>query len=335
MNKKIIEMLPKVELHCHLDGSVPIDTLKKFASEMGIDSNEIDKVIAPAKSLDLKDYLESFNIILPLLQTTKNLTEATYQTIKNISADNVRYIELRFAPLLHTQQGLNVKEVFEAVILGVEAATQEFPIIVNLLVCAMRNHSEDNNLSLVDQVKDVNNKYIVGFDFAGNEEVDANKHISDVIQSVKEAKLHITLHSGECNCPHNVLDAVLLGAERIGHGVAIRNDKEIMQLCREKKILLELAPTSNIQTNAISSWGDYPLRLFMQNSIDCCINTDNRTVSNTSLSNEYYLLAEKCDLTYEEMMELNLNAIAHAFTTNKVKETIIREIETSFKNLIH
>ena len=330
MENTIITQLPKVELHCHLDGSVPLSTLLKFAAEAKYAPGEIEKAMAPEKCLNLQDYLDSFDTILPLLQTAKNLEEATYATISAIAADNVAYVEFRFAPPLHTRGGLTIHEVLDAVVRGLEAGVSDFPIKVNLLISAMRHHSEAANLMLVEQIKTYNHPFIVGFDFAGDEKPDANKEIGTVVAAAKNANLQLTLHSGECNCPHNVVDAIHLGATRIGHGVAIQNDKSVRDLCRERNVLLEVAPTSNVQTNAVASLADYPLRLFIDENVPCSVNTDNRTVSNTTLSREYQLMAEHCDLTYGEMKKLNMDAMAHSFATADVKECIREQLEKSY-----
>lgn len=330
MEKSIIEQLPKVELHCHLDGSVPLTTLRKFATEAGYRPSEIEKAIAPDKCIDLQDYLDSFDAILPLLQTAQNLEEATYATIEAVAQDNVKYIELRFAPRLHTRKGLTIHEVLDAVIRGLQAATGIFPVKANLLISAMRHHSNEDNLALIEQIKTYHHPYVVGFDFAGDEEEGANQHIKPVVDAAKQASLQITLHSGECNCPHNVVDAIHLGATRIGHGVAVRNDKKARNLCRERDILLEVAPTSNVQTNAIASLDDHPLRLFLDENVPCCINTDNRTVSNTTLSREYQLMAEHCALSYAEMKKLNVAAIRHSFANAEVKQTILQQLEKTY-----
>lgn len=330
MDIQIIEQLPKVELHCHLDGSVPLPTLRKLAIKEGYAPSEIEKAIAPEKCLNLQDYLDSFDAILPFLQSEENLEEATYATIAAIAADNVAYVELRFAPRLHTRKGLTIHQVIDAVIRGIQTATADFPVKVNLLISAMRHHSNADNLAMVEQIKEYNNPAIVGFDFAGDEKEDANKNIKSVVDAAKNAQLQITLHSGECNCPHNVVEAIALGATRIGHGVAIRHDKTIRDLCREQDVLLEVAPTSNVQTNAIATLDEHPLRMFIDEKVPCCVNTDNRTVSNTTLSREYGLMAKYSHLTYSEMKKLNLDAIRHSFATKAVKESVRQKIEKSY-----
>ncbi|MDR1567834.1 MAG: adenosine deaminase [Streptococcaceae bacterium] len=331
MNEKVIQALPKVELHCHLDGSVPFKTLKELAKKQGIAETELAKVFAPRKTANLKQYLESFDVALKLLQTQENLTIATEALIKAVNLENVRYIEIRFAPLLHQAEGLTIPQVIEAVALGVRMAQKKCQVSVNLLLCAMRHHTQTDNLKLLSEIKTINCPLITGFDFAGDEAEVNNQVIASVITQAIKNQLQLTLHSGECGCAQNVVEAIKLGAKRIGHGVAIKDNPNALALCVDSQTLLELCPTSNIQTNAIKDWAEYPLRKFLAAGVKCSINTDNRTVSNTNLTQEYLALFAHCQLTLKEMADLNINAINAAFTTSTVKAKLLEEIRQAYQ----
>lgn len=326
MDTAIIHQFPKVDLHCHLDGSVSLATLEKFAEKEGQDPSQVIQAVAPEKCEDLAEYLKSFDFILSLLQTKENLTEAAYDVVRQAAEDGVCYIEIRFAPLLHQQKGLTVPEIISSVCEGIEKGMTTYQVESNVLICGMRHHSQKDNQQLFQEVSQLNQARIVGFDFAGDEKQVSNQEIAESIQFANQTGYQLTIHSGECGCYHNVLEGIRLGATRIGHGVAIRQDKAAMAFCRETKTLLEMCPTSNLQTNAISSWEEYPLRLFMEEGILCCINTDNRTVSNTNLTQEYQLLATHCQLTYEEMKQLNINGINGSFAVDSVKEKVLDKI---------
>lgn len=333
-SEELINKLPKVELHCHLDGSVPFQTLEYLATQDNYDLELLSEIRVKGKCTDLNDYLKSFEIILPLLQSYKNLVLATYNTIKNISEENIVYLELRFAPLLHTKKGMNVQEVVAAVVEGVNRAVSQFDIYVNLLICIMRHDSIESGQDLINSISEIDNDVIVGFDFAGNEMPNANEGIGELTDEILKKNFKLTLHSGECNCPNNVYQAIQLGAKRIGHGVAIRNDKNIMAYCEENKVLLELAPTSNYQTNAVETLESYPLRLFLENNIICNINTDNRTVSDITLTKEYLLMMKHCELSLEEMREMNLNAIKYSFSSHEIKKEIEEKIQSDFEKYL-
>lgn len=330
MQKKIVHQLPKVELHCHLDGSVPMETLKKLAEKQSFDKALLDQVIAPEKCHDLVDYLKGFDIIHQLMQTYEQLEESAYATVEAAAKENVRYIELRFAPLLHTKADLTVPEIIAAVSEGIHRAMGEYPIIVNLLICGMRQHSNESNLSMLSEAIQTKEDLMVGFDMAGPEPDLANNHIEPLTAFAQENGLQITLHSGECGCAYNVVQAIHLGAKRIGHGIAIQKNEAAQTLCLEEGTVIEMCPTSNIQTDAVKDWENYPLLGFLEKGIKCCINTDNRTVSNTTLTREYMLLTEHFGINYKTMKKLNLNGLAGAFTTLEVKRQLSKTIEQAY-----
>jgi len=330
LQKKIVQQLPKVELHCHLDGSVPMETLKKLAEKQQFNMALLDQVIAPAKCTDLVDYLKGFDIIHKLMQTYEQLEESAYATAKAAALENVRYMELRFAPLLHIEADLTVPEVIAAVSEGIRRAMKQYDIIVNLLICGMRQHSNEDNLMMLSEVMKTKEDLMVGFDMAGPEPDFANDHIEPLTTYAQEKGLQITLHAGECGCAHNVVQAIRLGAKRIGHGIAIQKDEAAQEFCLEKGTVIEMCPTSNIQTNAVKDWKDYPLLDFLEKGITCCINTDNRTVSNTTLTREYMLLTEHFGISYATMKSLNLSGLSGAFTTVEVKAKLSSVIEKAY-----
>lgn len=161
-----------------------------------------------------------------------------------------------------------------------------------------------------------------------------NTRIAPVVRQAKENGMQVTLHSGECGCPHEVVEAIKLGATRIGHGVAIKDDIDALEMCLSNNILLEMCPTSNIQTQAIRSFEEYPIRYFMKKGVLCSINTDNRTVSNTTLTKEYMVLHNYFNLNYREMKQLNINAISHSFASPTTKKDVYQRIVTEFAPVI-
>ncbi|MFL2119136.1 adenosine deaminase [Marinilactibacillus psychrotolerans] len=327
MNREWIHALPKVELHCHLDGSIPMQTLKELAEEAGLPENWMNHAVAPAVCADLKDYLSTFDAVLPVLQSEDNLTKAAYAVAKAAHQENVVYLEMRFGPLLHQREGLTTRQVIEAVCKGVEQAMAEFPIIVTLLACALRHHSEERNTQLFEEIHNLQIELVSGIDVAGDEGNFPNECVESAVRTGVASGMQLTMHSGETGSYENVLTAIALGATRIGHGVAIKKNPKSMAVVKEKNILLELCPTSNLQTGAITEWKDYPLRPFMDYGIPVSINTDNRTVSDTTLTNEFLICANQFGLTELEMKELNITAMQHAFASDKVKQSVIDKID--------
>lgn len=329
MKETIIKELPKVELHCHLDGSVSMKLLEQLAAEQGMDLARLATVAAPAECEDLMDYLQGFDVILELLQTEDSLRRAAFDVAEQAAQENVCYLELRFAPLLHQHRDLSLRQIIRAVTQGILEAEEHYPINVNLLICGMRQQPQAVNQELfqeVSQLRNENQTRIVGIDFAGDEQAFPPETLRETLDSVADQQLAITLHAGECGCAHNVYESIQLGATRIGHGVAIKDDPAIMDYCRDQEVLLEMCPTSNLQTKAIASIKEYPLRIFLDHGILCSINTDNRTVSSTTLTNEYMLLGAACGLTYEEMREINLAAMRKSFAGDGLKQSLVQRI---------
>lgn len=333
MEKDILQRVPKVELHCHLDGSISMACLEKMAKKDGYPLENLAKVRAPKKCQNLQAYLDSFDAVLPLLQSEENLTMAAYDLVEQVSAENVRYLEIRFAPLLHTHQGLNVAQIVDAVCRGIKQGIKDYAVEVNLIISAMRHHSNERNLDLVEKVSALNHARVVGFDYAGDERDDLGER-GAVVALAKDQQFQITLHAGECGCAHHVVEAIHLGATRIGHGVAIKDHPQILDICVQNGILLEICPTSNLQTNAIDTIENYPYPLFVEKKVKFCVNTDNRTVSNTSLTNEYAWLHEHFGFDLPMMQKTNMDAIQASFASEATKQRIQRELEYGFQEMM-
>ena len=333
MEKDILQRVPKVELHCHLDGSISMACLEKMAKKDGYPLENLAKVRAPKKCQNLQAYLDSFDAVLPLLQSEENLTMAAYDLVEQVSAENVRYLEIRFAPLLHTHQGLNVAQIVDAVCRGIKQGIKDYAVEVNLIISAMRHHSNERNLDLVEKVCSMQQARVVGFDYAGDERDDLGER-GEVVALAKNKQLQITLHAGECGCAHHVVEAIHLGATRIGHGVAIKDHPQILDICVQNGILLEICPTSNLQTNAIDTIENYPYPLFVEKKVKFCVNTDNRTVSNTSLTNEYAWLHEHFGFDLPMMQKTNMDAIQASFASEATKQRIQRELEYGYQEMM-
>lgn len=335
MDYERVKKLPKIELHCHLDGSIRPDTLRKIAAAQGIATPENDEqfhklLIAPEQTKDLAEYLERFSFVLTCLQTEDALKTAALDVVSQAAEEAVSYIEIRFAPSLHTEQGLSLPQVVTAVLEGLQQGQELYGVQSNALLCGMRHEETvaiEKIVHLADHFKTAG---VVGFDLAGNEADFPPYAFADVLALVSKLTIPLTLHAGECGCGRNVADAVQLGATRIGHGIALKDTPEFINQIKESNILLELCPTSNFQTKTVTSLNDYPFRLFQKAGIPLCINTDNRTVSNTTLTDEFMKLHEWYDLTYAEMEQLTHQAINGAFLSDEQKEDLHQQVRQHY-----
>lgn len=334
LTREDIQRFPKVELHCHLDGSIRPETLQKIAKAQGLPISEnLDEVkeqmTAPKTTKNLEDYLSCFNYVLPYLQQEIALEMAGFDVVEQAALDGVSYIEIRFAPSLCTNQGLSVTEVLLAVLRGVAEGERKYPVIANLIVSGMRQDSVDKLSKDLSEVTTMKHEKIVGYDLAGPELDGFVPKYKEVLSAVVEGqKVQLTLHAGECGCGRNVMDAVASGAKRIGHGIALKGRLEDQALCKSQNVCIEGCPSSNIQTQVIANIQEYPLEEWLGSGLHFCINTDNRTVSQTTVTNEYYLLSEAFGLTLPILRRLTIYGIEHSFATEEVKHYLRHKVLT-------
>ena len=335
MKREIIKRLPKIELHCHLDGSVRPHILEQIAEQQNqplpwTGDALKNKLVAPEDCTSLLEYLERFDVVLPYLQEESAIELISYDLIAQVAEENVRYIEVRFAPLLFNRKGLTIEQIVTAVVMGLKRGEKEFGVKANALLCGMRHHDETTNQSVVNAVRQFYGKGVVGFDLAGDEANYPTALFESVVSIAKEHDLPITLHAGECGCPHNVMTAIELGATRIGHGIAIQKDEAVLNACLTNQTTIEMCPTSNFQTKAVTELKDYPFQKFLDAGLNITINTDNRTVSNTTLTDEYEKLANWYHIDYACMEKLNHNAVNGAFTSETEKERLHADLTAGY-----
>ncbi|MDT9025613.1 adenosine deaminase [Rossellomorea yichunensis] len=319
--------MPKIELHCHLDGSVRPETIIDIAKRDGIHIPSFDieemkeELIAPLDCESLDEYLEKFSIPNAVMQSKENLKRITFELYEDAAKENVKYMEVRFAPLLHTQKGLSVKEIIGSVIEGMKEAEEQFDIKGNIILSCMRMMSAERAFEVVEHGKKFLGKGVVAIDLCASEEEGFCGKFIEPIALAREYGYRVTIHAGETGIGRNVLEAVeWLGAERIGHGVYITDCPEAYQIVKEKQIVLEICPTSNVQTKAVNQFRDHPLYDFHRDGIKITINTDNRTVSDTTMTKECELVWGEFSMSDEDYREIYMNSVEACFASDEVKE---------------
>lgn len=319
--------LPKIELHCHLDGSLRAETIIDIAKKDGIDIPSFDieaiknQVTAPLDCTSLDEYLKSFSIPNLVMQSKENIRRITFELYEDAAKENVKYMEVRFAPLLNTEKGLEVDEIIESVIDGIRDAEKIHDIKGNVILSCMRTMSSDKALEVIEKGKKFLGKGVVAVDLAGPEKAGFVEQYVDAIKVARDYGYRVTIHAGETGIGKNVLDAVeLLGAERIGHGVYINDCIEAYNIVKEKNIVLEMCPTSNVQTKAVQGYKDHPIYEFYNDGIKTTINTDNRTVSDTNMTKECEFVYEAFNITEEDYKQIYLNSVNATFANDEVKE---------------
>ncbi|WP_225049077.1 adenosine deaminase [Lacticaseibacillus kribbianus] len=318
MDKTILHQLGKVELHCHLDGSLSLPVIRRLAGWANVPLPATDAalrnlVTAPPSARDLMDYLKTFDVIRPLLQTEAALRLAAHDVVAQAAAENVRYIEVRFAPELSMDEGLTATETIEAVTAGLADACAEFDIQATALVCGMRQSPAAITQEVFAATAPLLGRGVGGADFAGNEADFPPAVVEDSIRFAQEHRIPLTFHAGECHCAANIAYALDLGIRRIGHATALAGDDELALRFAQSGAVAEMCLTSNLQTRAATSLREFPYRTLRKANAKITINTDNRTVSDTTLTREYDLFGQLFGVTYRDLLAFNQNAAAAAF----------------------
>ena len=326
--------LPKIELHCHLDGSLRPETIIDIALKDGIqlpsyERNELQKeLIAPLECESLDDYLKRFSLPNLVMQSKENLRRITFELFEDAAKENVKYMEVRFAPLLHTLKGLDVEEIIQAVLEGMEAAVNRYDIRGNIILSCMRTMPVESAFEVVEKGRKFLGKGVVAIDLCASEEEGFCRRFIEPIALARNYGYRVTIHAGETGVGKNVLEAVeLLGAERIGHGVFIKDCPEAYTIVKDRQVVLEMCPTSNVQTKAVRDYREHPIYLFHKDGIKVTINTDNRTVSDTTMTKECQIVNSEFNLSEEDYRQIYVNSVEASFADKETKEWCLSRLE--------
>jgi adenosine deaminase len=314
------QRLPKTDLHVHLDGSLRVETILELASEQGVELPATD-VAGLRKALhagentgSLVKYLEAFDITLRVMQTDDALYRVAYELAKDAAAENVRYMEVRYSPMLHTRLDLRLTEVVETVLRGLHDAEVDHGIESKLILCGIRNISPASSLEMAELVVAYKGRGVVGFDLAGAEYDYPAKDHHEAFALVRRNNINVTIHAGEAYGPPSIAQALHdCGAHRIGHGCRLREDGDLLHYVVDHRIPLECCPSSNVQTGAIASLATHPLRLYKNLGARVTVNTDNRLITDTTMSKELWLAHSQIGLSFADIRQIILNGFKSAF----------------------
>ncbi len=311
-----------IDLHLHLDGSLSVEDVKYLCALNGVaEPKDIESTLKVSPNCQsLEEYLEKFAFPLKLLQTKESIAYAMKSLIKRLYTSGLFYAEIRFAPLLHLEGGLSMDEVVETAIHAAEEAVSEtVNFDMNIILCCMRNASQELNLETIKVAESHRNK-ICGVDLAGPEVGHPCEDYKEIFDLAYNHGLNITIHAGEATGSEQVIEAIDdLHATRIGHGVHLNLTPENIDLVRNDNIGFEFCPTSNVQTTALESYSKCPVPSFLFNNVMVCLNADNLTVSGVSVMDEYKNALKEFNLTQGQVYRLLANAINMSFTDEPEK----------------
>ena len=322
-----VSKMPKIELHCHLDGSIRPEIVQKLLAREGQEYTieELERRMRVTdECTSLPEYLSKFELPVGSIQTLYGLETAAFDMAAGLARDNVKYVEVRFAPSLSTSRGLRYTEIIEAVEKGLARARAKADIMTGIIVCAMRHMSFEENAAMFIAARELLGAGVVACDLAGDESTHPVEEFKELFALAKSLELPATIHSGETGRAANIRGAIEYGAKRIGHGIAMSGDEALMKLCADKHIGVEMRPTSNIQTHAISDFSKYPLREFLDHGVLATINTDDMIVSDTSNTKEFELVRDTFKLSDDELKKIYMNSAEVVFASDEVKDRLIK-----------
>jgi len=333
LSLELIEKLPKTDLHCHLDGSLRLDTVIDLARKYDVKLPTFERealhglLWAGERCNSLDDYLRTFEITLSVMQTEEALERCAYELAEDAWRENVRYLEVRYSPLLHLRLGLRPAVVVEAVLRGLRAAKRSFGIRYGVILCAIRSQPPEQSLRIAELCVAFKNRGVVGFDLAGSEVGNPAKVHRQAFQLVIDNNINCTAHAGESFGPDSVHQAIhKCGAHRIGHGVRAVESGDLLNYVNDHRIPLEVCPSSNLQTKAASSWEGHPVDFYVDYGLRVTINTDNRLITGTTVSRELWLCHQHYGWPLSTIKEVIISGFKSAFMPYREKADLLAEV---------
>jgi adenosine deaminase len=330
---RFIKSLPKTDLHCHLDGSLRIPTIIDLARKDRIElpsfnEDELRKILRVQENHpDLNSLLNLFDITLSVLQTEEALYRAAFELVEDTAEENVKYLEVRYSPILHTRKGLTLIRVMDAVLEGLRDARKKFGTKNGVIVCGIRQISPEVSLKLAELAVAYKYRGVVGFDLAGIEDQYPARDHTEAFYLIRNNCINCTVHAGEAYGPDSIKQALHnLNAHRIGHGTRLKEDGDLLNYVNDHRIPLELCLTSNVQVGTIKDYASHPAKFYFDCGLRVTINTDNRLFSDTSVTQEMFKAVNECGFELSDLPTLIINGFKSAFLHYKQRVTLLLEV---------
>lgn len=326
--------LPKVELHVHLDCSLSFELVSKIDPAISLEDYQ-KNFVGPSKCTNLKEYLSYAIHALELLQTKDHLRWALRDLVEQLQKDKVIYAEVRFAPFLHTRGGLTAREVVSCLDAEIESLQKEYNIHLGLILCTLREFDSQKSMETVELVQEFRHSQVVGFDIAGDEAgYELEAHAAAFAFAARK-KLFTTAHCGEARGAESVSETLaVLGPHRLGHGTRSWEDTRLLETIKSLDKHLEICPSSNVQTNVVGQLNEHPVASFLKQNISLSINTDARTITDTSLNEEFGKLEAIFGFNIHDWYHTSCEAVRHAFTSIEVKKILLAQLQSAYEKAI-
>lgn len=334
-----VRQMPKVELHVHLDGSLRPATMIDLANQAGValptrDPAVLGEYMLVSDARNLEDYLARFELTIALLQQTDAIERVTYEMMEDAAREQIRWLEIRYAPRLSTRGALSEDDVIAAQVRGITRGEQDFGVRAGLICCALRHWDPALSLESAETAVRWRGKGVVGFDLAGPEAGNPASRHRAAFDVAAEGLLGITVHAGEAAGAESIADALQhCHADRIGHGTRLFEDPELEAYVRDRRVPVEINITSNLQTRAVARAAEHPVRRYFDAGIAVTLNTDSWLMSGVSVTDEYWLAHTELGFAREEIAEMILNGVAGAFLSWPERRALMETMRAELAEL--
>jgi adenosine deaminase len=319
LTRELIGRLPKAELHTHLDAALRPETMIELAQSAGFalparDPDQLRRFMRVDDAANLEDYLRRFEYTIPLLQSAEAIERVSYEMVEDAARDQIRYLEVRYCPWLSRRQGLSMERALEAELAGLARGERDFGVTTRVINCSLRHYDPAVSLEIARLSVAYRDRGVVAFDLAGGEAGRPAGAHAAAFDAALEGNLGITVHAGEAAGAASVADAIRrCHAHRIGHGTRLHEDPALLRYVRDRRILIEINVTSNVQTHAVPRAADHPVRQYFDEGVAVTLCTDGWLMCGITLSDEYWTAHTALGFTREEIDRMILDAFAGAF----------------------
>lgn len=334
---KLIAEIPKAELHLHLEGAIPLDTLYNLVRKRGGDPSigSVEDLRSRLTYRDFPHFIELWIWKSSFIEEERDFEEITYKVLRSLSEQNVKYVETFYSPGDYWRQGLSVSKITEYIIRGKRKAYSDFGIRTELIIDLIRDHGPEVGMQRLDEVTPYLHKGVIGIGIGGSEQIFPADPYEDVYREAKRRGFRLTAHAGEAAGPESIWTAIRkLRCERIGHGVRAGEDPQLVLFLKKSQIPLEVCVTSNVKTKVFDLIEAHPIRQFYENGLMVTVNSDDPTMFNTSLTQEYLQLAEKLDFSRQDIKQLTINSVEASFMPDEMKVKMKSQFREEWKRLL-
>jgi adenosine deaminase len=339
LTRELIGRLPKAELHTHLDAALRPETMIELARGAAFelptrDPEQLRRFMRVDDAANLEDYLRRFEYTIPLLQSAEAIERVSYEMVEDAALDQIRYLEVRYCPWLSRRQGLSMERALEAELAGLARGERDFGVVTRVINCSLRHYDPAVSLEIARLSVAYRDRGVVAFDLAGGEAGRPARLHAAAFDAALEGNLGITVHAGEAAGADSIADAIRrCHTHRIGHGTRLYEDPALLRFVRDRRILIEINVTSNVQTHAVSRAEDHPVRRYFDEGVAVTLCTDGWLMCGVALSDEYWTAHTALGFTREEIGRMILDGFAGAFLPWPERQALLQDVASELRAL--